>query len=107
VSNLPHISFPTSGSSESLQTYASCPITPILSRTYNSNSHNSSRLDGPSGGAVDGGGVKDETKVQGSGTAKNTQQSTPNNADTSAANVQPEAKDKEGPCGLPSKCSIL
>jgi len=24
-----------------------------------------------------------------------------------SANLRPEAKEKEGPCGLPSKCSIL
>ena len=37
---------------------------------------------------------------------KNTQASKPNIA-TNGASTESDAKDKEGPCGLPSKCTIL
>jgi len=36
---------------------------------------------------------------------QNTQQKP--KTDTNGTSGEPEAKDKEGPCGLPAKCSIL
>jgi len=57
---------------------------------------------------VNGGQAKSEsaTKAGNNGTAKNIQASTPNE-NTNGASAEPEAKEKQGPCGLPSKCSIL
>lgn len=57
---------------------------------------------------MNGGQAKSEsaTKAGNNGTAKNIQASTPNE-NTNGASAEPEAKEKQGPCGLPSKCSIL
>lgn len=56
--------------------------------------------------AVNGGGARTNTSAENGGAAKNTQKSTPK-TNANGAGTEPEAKDKEGPCGLPSKCSIL
>ncbi len=72
--------------------------------------HKTSAVHGPAGGAADGEGPKklSETEIQPTDNAQVSKKETSTSAANGAANVRSEIKEeKEGPCGLPAKCSIL